>query len=127
MKGRNVIITLLLILGLLLLAIYKRWHEPRVREPFNRSAPLTFTAFAICQLHCKKLDKQQLKEVMAKGIILYHKSNRRRWPCPTYVLQARTQNPRLLRVVYEQCDNKTTVLAIDDVAQKDSCNCMEER
>jgi len=60
-------------------------------------------------------------------MVLYNKSNRRRWPCPTYVVQARTKNKQLLRVVFEQCEAKTTVLAVDNVEAKNDCNCNEDR
>lgn len=127
MKGKNVVITLLLILALLLVAVWRRWQEPRAKEPFSRSAPLSFTAFAVCQLKCKSISRNHVQEVMQKGMVLYNKSNRRRWPCPTYVVQARTINRQLLRVVFEQCDKKTTVLAIDNIEKQDSCNCGENR
>ncbi len=127
MKGKNVVITLLLVVALLLLAVVLRWREPRVREPFNRSANMAYTAYAVCQLQCKNIDRQLVKEVMQKGMVIYNKSNRRRWPCPSYVVQSRTKSRRYLRVVFEQCDKKTTILAVDDVEQKDSCNCSDER
>ena len=127
MKGRNVVITLLLVVALLLLAVLRRWREPRVREPFNRSANTAYSAYAICQLQCKGIDRTLVKEVMQKGMVIYNKSNPRRWPCPTYVVQSRTKSGRYLRVVFEQCDKKTTILAVDDVEQIDSCNCSGER
>lgn len=127
MKGKNVVVTLLLLLVLLLVAVWRRWQEPRAKEPFSRTAKLSFTAFAVCQLSCKNINRNEVQEVMQKGMVLYNKSNRRRWPCPTYVVQARTQNKQLLRIVYEQCNVKTTVLAVDDIEKQDTCNCSESR
>ena len=127
MRSRNVVWTLLLILGLMLWAVYKRWQEPRQKEPFDRTAPLAFTAFALCQMECKNISKETLLEVMQKGLIHYNKSNRRRWPCPTYALQARTKNQRYLRVVFEQCNSKTNVLFADDLEKGDSCQCTQDR
>lgn len=127
MKSRNVVFTLLLILLLLAWAVIRRWQEPKVKEAFNRTVSLQYAAFALCQLQCKNISKAQVAEVMKKGLIHYNKSNRRRWPCPTYVVQARTENRRNLRVVFEQCDSKTVVLAADDLETKDSCHCAPDR
>lgn len=127
MKGRNVVITLLVILVLLSVAVIRRWQEPSQKESFNRQATLAYTAFAICQLQCKAITKSTIKEVMQKGIIHFNRSNRRRWPCPTYVVQARTKDKRYLRVVFEQCARKTTVLAVDDLEKKDTCHCAAEK
>lgn len=127
MKGRNVVITLLIVLVLLLVAVWRRWQEPRAKEPFSRAATLSYTAFAVCQLKCKNINRADVQEVMQKGMVLYNKSNRRRWPCPTYVVQARTGHQQLLRIVFEQCEKKTTVLAIDNMEAPDNCNCTENR
>lgn len=127
MKGRNVVFTLLLMLLLFALAMVRRWQEPKRKEPFNRTAPLQYAAFALCQMACKHISKDAVQQVMQKGIIHFNISNRRHWPCPTYVVQARTAQGRYLRVVFEQCDNKTLVQAADDLEKKDSCHCTGER
>ena len=127
MKGRNVVITLLIILILLSVAVIRRWQEPRQKESFNRQAKLHYTAFAVCQLQCKAISKSSITEVMQKGIIHFNRSNRRRWPCPTYVVQARTKGKRYLRVVFEQCNRKTTILALDDLEKRDTCHCTAEK
>lgn len=126
MRSRNVVWTLILIVAVFLWAVYKRWQEPRQKEPFNRAAPLAFTAFALCQMQCKNISKETLTEVMQKGLVHYNRSNRRKWPCPTYALQARTQDKRYLRVVFEQCNNKTNVLFCDDLEGKDNCDCSQD-
>jgi len=55
MKGKNVVITSLLILALLLVAVWRRWQEPRAKELFNRSATMGYTAFAVCQMQCNNI------------------------------------------------------------------------
>jgi hypothetical protein len=112
---------------LLALAVYMRWQEPRQKEPLNRTASLVFTHFALCQMTCRKVDAATVNEVLQKGLIHYNRSNRRQWPCPTYAVQARTENGRYLRVVFEQCNTKTAVLFCDDLEKEVDCNCAGDR
>ena len=127
MRSRNVVWTLILIVLLLALAVYKRWQEPRQKEPLDRTASLVFTHFALCQMTCRKVDAKTVEEVLQKGLIHYNRSNRRQWPCPTYAVQARTGNGRYLRVVFEQCHTKTAVLFCDDLEKDFDCNCTGDR
>lgn len=127
MRSRNVVWTLVLIVLLLALAVYKRWQEPRPKEPLNRTANLVFTHFALCQMACRNVEIKTVEEVLQKGLIHYNRSNRRQWPCPTYAVQARTKNGRYLRVVFEQCNTKTAVLFCDDLEKERDCNCTGDR
>ena len=123
MRSRNVMLTLVLLVGIFLFALIQKRQEPLRREAFNR-APLhlRFYAFARCRMQCQGVTDADISNLMEHGVINMNKSNRTAHPCAIYALQARVRG-RYLRVLFEQCRNATYVVNCYNLEQPPSCNC----
>ena len=126
MRSRNVILTLLLLVGVLLFAVFRKWQEPTRKEPFDRNPQrLRFYAFARCRMQCLTLTENDIKTIMQKGVINLNKSNRAYRPCPVFAVQGRVRNA-YLRIVFEQCRNSTYVVNCFDLQRNVACDCPTE-
>ena len=124
MKPKNVILSLLFVLVVLSYAIFRRWQEPKRKEPFGRQpSHLVFTAYALCRMNCFDLSREDVILVMRKGVILINRSNRNNQPCPMYTLQGRTAAGRYIRVLFEQCQGSTRVVGCYDIHGEKGCDC----
>ncbi|RYZ46905.1 MAG: DUF4258 domain-containing protein, partial [Chitinophagaceae bacterium] len=112
MKRRSIVIPLLLLLLVFTVFLVRRWNEPQRKEAFDRKPPsLRFAARAQCQMACRLVSKEEIEEIMKKGLINFNRSNRRRSPCPSFALQGRTASGKSLMVLFAQCKDETTVIA----------------
>jgi hypothetical protein len=124
MKSKNVLYTLLVLVLMLALAMVKLRHEPIAKELFDRKPEtLSFTQHALCRMACRQISKEEINEVMVRGVINLNKSDKRDRPCPTYALQARTGDGQYLRVVFAQCDEETKVVTCYDLEREVECHC----
>lgn len=123
MRTRNVLLTLLLLIGIFLFAIYKKRQEPQAREAFERTpVQLRYYAFALCRMQCLHISKEDVNQLMKEGIINMNRSNRNSRPCPVYAVQGRIGH-QYLRVLFEQCRNATYVVSCYNLEQDTTCNC----
>jgi hypothetical protein len=123
MRARNVMLTLVLLLGIFLFALFQKWREPLRREVFNRTpVHLRFYAFARCRMQCLTLNDAHINTLMQDGVINMNKSNRMGRPCPVYAVQARVRG-RYVRVLFEQCRNGTYVVNCYDLERATTCDC----
>ena len=124
MKPKSVVYTLLCVLFLLLLAMNQSRLEPKKREPFGRQpGKLAYTGQALCVMDCRGISKEQIAEIMEKGIIHFNRSDRRARPCPIYALQGRTAGGAYIRVLFEQCPGETSVVNCYNLEEERSCSC----
>lgn len=115
---------MIFVLILLLVFVYKRWQEPVRREAFDRTpSHLYYTKHALCRMDCRHISKDDIKEIMKKGIINFNRSNRRDRPCPTFALQGETSDGEKLRVVFAQCDDETKVVTCYNLEEEFECHC----
>lgn len=109
---------------LLAVFIYKRWQEPVRREAFDRHpSHLFYTQHALCTMGCRHISKEDIAEIMKKGIINFNKSNRSAMPCPTFALQGATSDGKNLRVVFAQCSHETKVVTGYNLKENFECQC----
>jgi len=124
MKKRTSILPLLLLLLVFLTFLIRRWNEPKRREAFDRNPQqLVYTANALCRMSCRSISKTEIAEIMEKGIINFNLSDRRYQPCPIFTLQGQTAGGELIRVVFEQCRDKTAVLNCYNMKKEFNCTC----
>lgn len=124
MKSRNVTFSLILILAVLAVAVLKWRQEPKKQEAFDRRpGRLVYAPNALCQMECRQISKEDIGEVMKKGIIHFNWSNRRAQPCPTFALQGRTRDKQYIRVSFAQCVEQTTVMWCLDLEKTIECPC----
>jgi hypothetical protein len=126
MRARNVMLTLILLAGIFLFALWQRWREPLPREAFHRMpARLRFYAFAKCRMQCIDVLEVDVKMLMQTGVININKSNRRLQPCPLFAVQGRVRG-KSLRVLFEQCRNGTFVVNCYNLESETACDCSTE-
>ena len=124
MKKSRATLSLILVLLLLVVFIYRRWHEPFGREAFDRHpSHLYYTKHALCRMDCRHISKEDINEIMEKGIINFNKSNRRDRPCPTFALQGETNDGEKLRVIFAQCGDETKVVTCYNLEEDFECHC----
>ena len=124
MKNRRLLFPLFLLVLIFLVFIIRRWNEPLRKEAFNREpTSLLYTKHALCRMACRGIDKEEIKEIMEKGIINFNRSNRRDRPCPTFALQGLTGSGERLRVVFAQCPTETKVVTCYNLEEEFDCHC----
>lgn len=124
MKAGRATLSLLIVLVLLFVFVYKRWQEPSRKEPFDRTPDkLSFTRHARCRMDCRRISQSDIDDILRKGIINYSKSDRNDRPCPTFALQGETSDGDKIRVIFAQCDAETKVITCYHLNQEFECNC----
>lgn len=124
MKTSRATLSLIIVLLLLVVFIYKRWHEPFQKEAFNRHPiHLYYTKHALCRMDCRHISKEEINEIIEKGIINFGKSNQNDRPCPTFALQGETNSGEKLRVIFAQCSDETKVVTCYNLEQDFECHC----
>ena len=129
MRSRNVMLSLVVLILLILVAMIKwKFYEPRPRELFNRNPPrLQYAQYALCNMACRSISKREVESILRSGIINLNRSNRRRFPCPTFALQGTSEKGRNLRILLEQCRNATMILNCYDLNRDFQCNCNDDK
>lgn len=124
MHSRKVIFTLIIVIILLAIFIFRRWQEPQRSEAFDREPDkLSYTKHARCRMDCRQISKEDIDEIMKKGIINFNKSDRFDRPCPTYALQGITSDGESIRVIFAQCNTETKVVTAYNLKQDFDCYC----
>ena len=124
MRKSRATLSMIFVLLLLFVFIYKRWQEPVRKEAFDRTpSHLYYTRHALCRMDCREISKEDINEIMRKGIINFNKSNRRDRPCPTFALQGETSDGEKLRVIFAQCNDETKVVTCYNLEEDFDCHC----
>lgn len=124
MKSRNVILTVLLLIGVLAFFFGRLRLEPRAREAFDRHPRhLYYTKHARCRMDCRHISEGEIGEIMDKGIINLSKSHQQDKPCPTIALQGTTSRGASLRVIFAQCSDETKVITCYNLNEEPECHC----
>lgn len=124
MKSRGATFSLIIVLFILFVFLYKRWQEPFAKEDFNRH-PLHvyYTKHALCRMNCRHITKQEIEEIIQKGIINFNKSNNIGKPCATYALQGETTKGARLRVIIAQCNKESKIITCYNLDKDFECHC----
>jgi hypothetical protein len=123
MRSRNVFFTLVVLIGIFLFAIIRKWQEPPAREAFDRTpARLYYYAFALCRMRCLHISKKDIITLMEKGVIHMNQSNRNHQPCAMFAVQGRIGSGSI-RAVFEQCRNGTYVVNCNNLEESTPCDC----
>jgi hypothetical protein len=124
MKPKLATYTLLFVIVLLFVFVYKRWQEPARREAFDRHpSHLYYTKHALCRMDCRHISKEDIHVIMERGIINFNKSDRWERPCPTFALQGETDEGEKIRVIFAQCSSETKVITCYNLQQEFECHC----
>ena len=127
MKPKNVVFILCLTIVVFALIISRLRHEPHQKELFERRpAHLRYTEHSLCRMRCQRITKEDIGEIMQRGIINLNRSDRYAAPCPVYTLQGNTEAGKEVRVVFSQCAQETLVLTCFNMKQDITCSCPDD-
>jgi hypothetical protein len=124
MRRGRATLSLIIVLLLLFVFIYKRWQEPVRHEAFDRHpAHLYYTKHALCRMDCRHISKEEINEIMQKGIINFNKTHLHDQPCPTFALQGQVTSGEKIFVVFAQCSDETKVVTCYNLEHDFECHC----
>lgn len=124
MKKRNAVVPLFLLMLVFIAFLIRRWNEPRRKEAFDRHPSLlVYTARARCSMNCRHISRNDIVEIMKKGIINFYKSSRNARPCPIFALQGQTAAGKSMQVMFAQCASQTLVLTCYNLRDSFTCHC----
>ncbi len=124
MKQGKATFTLFIVLGLLFIFLYKRWHEPARQELLNRHPyHLYYTRHALCRMDCRHISREDINEILENGIINLNKSQQDDHPCPTFALQGSTNHGESIRVILAQCSQETKIITCYNLKEDFECHC----
>ena len=74
-------------------------------------------------MDCRHISKEDIAEIMDKGIINFNKSNKADRPCPTFALQGETNEGEKIRVIFAQCSDETKIITCYNLQEDFECHC----
>ena len=89
----------------------------------RRISYLEYSNHAKCRMQCRKISQAEVEEIMQQGKINYNKSDLQNARCPRYALEGVTADNQKTRIIFAQCNEKTTVVTVIDLNTEWSCDC----
>ena len=89
----------------------------------RRIAYLEYSKHAKCRMECRRISQTEVEEIMQDGKINYNKSDLQNARCPRYAVEGVTGDNQKTRIVFAQCNDKTTVVTVIDLDTEWSCDC----
>ena len=89
----------------------------------RRVSYLEYSNHAKCRMQCRKISEGEVEEIMRDGKINYNKSDIQNARCPRYAVEGVTTDDQKVRIVFAQCNDKTTVVTVIDLETEWTCHC----
>jgi hypothetical protein len=89
----------------------------------RRISYLEYSKHAKCRMECRRISQAEVEEIMRDGKINYSKSDLQSTRCPRYAVEGITADNQKTRIVFAQCNDKTTVVTVIDLDTEWSCDC----
>ena len=89
----------------------------------RRISYLEYSKHAKCRMECRRISQGEVEEIMQGGKINYNKSDLQNARCPRYAIEGITGDNQKTRIVFAQCNDKTTVVTVIDLDTERSCDC----
>ena len=89
----------------------------------RRISHLEYSKHAKCRMECRRISQSEVEGIMQEGKINYNKSDLQNARCPRYAVEGITGDNQKTRIVFAQCNNKTTVVTVIDLDTEWSCDC----
>jgi hypothetical protein len=127
MKARNVIISLLLVLALLVFVIIKIRSEPKKKLVLNRNpSRIEYTKFALCRMDCHHINANSIMGIFRDGEVDRIKSDLHKEPCPIFTVRGSTKQKMSIILIIQQCGTVAKVLDCYDANGTLGCNCIND-
>jgi len=89
----------------------------------RRISFLEYSNHAKCRMQCRKISESEVEQIMQDGKINYNKSDIQNSRCPRYAVEGVTTDDQKVRIVFAQCNDKTTVMTVIDLDTEWTCHC----
>lgn len=89
----------------------------------RRVSYLEYSNHAKCRMECRKISEPEVEQIMEEGTINYNKSDIENSRCPRYAVEGVTTDDQRVRIVFAQCNDKTTVVTVIDLDTEWTCHC----
>lgn len=89
----------------------------------RRISYIEYSNHAKCRMQCRKISQAEVEEIMQEGKINYNKSDLQNARCPRYALEGVTTDNQKTRIIFAQCNAKTTVVTVIDLDTEWNCDC----
>ena len=127
MKARNVIISLVFVLALLVFIIIKIRNEPKKKLVLNRNpSRIEYTKFALCRMDCHHINANSIMVLVRNGEVNRDKSDLYKKPCPIFTVNSVTKQKMSIIIIIQQCGNVAKVLDCYDANGTVACNCIND-
>ena len=134
-KGRNPWLSVLLLVFLVLFLLLRHYYSnPEVTPDLNKNtgsvtgpdrdpSRLTYSKHARCRMECRKIDKDEVEEILTKGIINFAKSDTGSSGDPRYALEGITSDNQRVRIVVAAAEHATVLVTCIDLDRDWPCRC----
>ena len=127
MKARNVIISLVFVLALLVFIIIKIRNEPKKKLVLNRNpSRIEYTKFALCRMDCHHINANSIMGILRNGEVNRTKSELHKKPCPIFTIRGVTKQKMSIILIIQQCGNDAKILDCYDANGILACNCIND-
>jgi len=127
MKARNVIISLVFVLALLVFIIIKIRNEPKKKLVLNRNpSRIEYTKFALCRMDCHHINANNIMGIFRNGEVNRNKSDLYKKPCPIFTVRGVTKQKMSIIILIQQCGTVAKVLDCYDANGTLGCNCIND-
>jgi hypothetical protein len=128
MKERNVIISLVFVLALLVIVFIKIRNEPRKKLGFNRNfSKMEYSEYALCLMDCQQITANDITHILRNGEVLSMSLDLQKQPCPFYIVRGNTKKGVSIEVFVTQCGRANKISRCYKNSDPSTCNCREEK
>ncbi|MCT4641873.1 MAG: DUF4258 domain-containing protein [Bacteriovoracaceae bacterium] len=107
---------------LIFVVIFSYAFKDKVLE--KESFEIVLTKHAKCRMGCRKIDLDEIKEIISLNKINYKKSNKDSKPCPTISYEGFSKRDKQnIRIVTASCKKILKIITVIDLKKKYQCNC----
>jgi hypothetical protein len=122
MKARNVIVSLLLVLGMLAFIFIKIRNEPKKKLTLYRNpSRIEYSQYALCRMECYGVNANTVTAIFRTGAIERDKGKN---SCPTFTVSSLTKQEKKIFIKVRQCGTVARVIDCYDSAET-PCNCTD--
>ena len=127
MKARNVMISLVFVLALLVFIIIKIRNEPKKKLVLNRNpSRIEYTKFALCRMDCHHINANSIMGIFRNGEVDKTRSDLNKKPCPIFTVRSVIKQKMSIIVLIQQCGTVAKFLDCYDANGTLGCNCIND-
>lgn len=123
MKSKNVIISLILVVGILVFIFIRIRNEPRKKLTFNRNpSRIEYSQFALCRMGCYSINANSVATIFRNGMV---QNRKRKKTCTTFTVNTLTKQGVNIFIVVEQCGTVARVMDCYTENRQVPCDCVD--